>query len=120
MPSIQVKRVYAAPDRDDGARFLVDRFWPRGMRKAELKMDAWLKDVAPSGELCRWFGHDPARWEDFCSRYWRELSDRPSASEPLRDAMRRGKVTLLFSARDENHNNAVALRSYLERRQGKG
>ena len=111
-----MKRVYEAASEEDGARFLVERLWPRGIRKEALAMDAWLKDVAPSDDLRRWFGHDPAKWEEFRRRYAAELEAKPEAWAPILQAGERGPVTLLFSARDLSHNNAVALRLYLERR----
>lgn len=114
--SIQVQRVYGAPKDGRGRRFLVDRLWPRGVRKADLHVDGWLKDVAPSDSLRRWFGHDPERWAAFVRRYRAELDEHPEAWKPLRDAARRGRVVLLFGAKDEEHNNAVVLRRYLERR----
>lgn len=114
--AIRVKRVYDPPRADDGARFLVERLWPRGMKREALALDGWLKDVAPSDELRRWFGHVPERWEEFRRRYFQELDGRPEAWKPLVDAARRGNVTLLFSARDERHNNAVALMDYLNDR----
>ncbi len=110
---IRIKRVYDPPERDDGARFLVERLWPRGVKKAELRMEAWLKEAAPSGELRRWFGHEPAKWAQFRRRYFAELDHRPEAWEPIREAARHGNVTLLYSARDEKHNNALALKTYL-------
>jgi uncharacterized protein YeaO (DUF488 family) len=111
---IRVKRVYEAPEPGDGTRILVERLWPRGIRKDALELHAWLKDVAPSTELRRWFGHDPARWDEFRKRYNNELDARPEAWHEILNAARSGPVTLLFSARDTSHNNAVALRSYLE------
>jgi uncharacterized protein YeaO (DUF488 family) len=113
---IQVKRVYDPVDRKDGSRFLVERLWPRGMKKEALHMDGWSKDVSPSDALRRWFGHDPAKWDEFCRRYCVELDGRPEAWQPLLDAARRGTTTLLYSARDTKHNNAVALKVYLEER----
>ena len=113
---IRIKRVYDPPERGDGARLLVDRLWPRGIKKTDLCMDAWLKDVAPSVPLRRWFGHDPARWPQFRRRYFAELALRPEAWKPIREAARRGNVTLLYSARDEKHNNALALMDYLRKR----
>lgn len=110
---IRVKRVYDPPESDDGMRFLVERLWPRGLSKVALCIDGWLRDVAPSHELRRWFGHDPKRWEEFRRRYFAELDARPEAWRPLLEAAARGNVTLLFSARDTEHNNAVALRDYL-------
>lgn len=111
---LSVKRVYEAPGSDDGARYLVERLWPRGIKKENLIMDAWLKEVAPSNDLRRWFGHDPAKWDEFQRRYRAELDANPSAWKPLLEASKRGNVTLLYSARDTEHNNAFALKSYLE------
>jgi uncharacterized protein YeaO (DUF488 family) len=114
--NIRVKRVYEPPAADDGRRFLVDRLWPRGARKEALRLDGWLKDVAPGDKLRRWFGHDAARWPEFRDRYFAELDARPVAVRPLLDAAKRGPVTLVFGARDPAHNNAVALRDYLLQR----
>ncbi len=115
---IQVKRVYEPPAAKDGARFLVERLWPRGMKKEALAMAGWLKEVAPSDELRRWFGHDPAKWDDFRSRYYAELDGKTEAWQPLYDAIQHGKnVTLLYSAHDTEYNNAVALQMYLLERQ---
>ena len=111
---ITVKRVYDPPTPEDGTRFLVERLWPRGIKKASLPMDAWLKNLAPSAALRRWFGHDSAKWEAFRQRYFVELDDKPEALQPLVEAVRRGPVTLLYSARATAHNNAVALQQYLE------
>ena len=97
----------------DGPRFLVERLWPRGVRRAALRMTDWLPDVGPSDELRRWFGHDPRKWDEFRRRYFAELDSRPDSWRPLRDAAAVGDVTLLFSSRDVEHNNAVALREYL-------
>jgi uncharacterized protein YeaO (DUF488 family) len=110
---IHVKRTYDPPARGDGRRFLVERLWPRGMKKEALAMDAWMKDVAPSAALRTWFGHRPERWEQFRRRYWKELDAHPSAWKPLEEAAKRGPVTFLYSARDTEHNGAVALREYL-------
>jgi uncharacterized protein YeaO (DUF488 family) len=116
---IRVKRVYDEPERGDGKRFLVERLWPRGVKKEALPMEGWLKEVAPSTELRKWFGHDPERWSDFRSRYRRELRSHLRAEEPngvatLLKAARRGNVTLLYSARDTEHNGALVLRDFLE------
>ncbi|WP_017593664.1 DUF488 domain-containing protein [Nocardiopsis potens] len=105
------------PER--GAVFLVDRLWPRGVRKDALRLDGWLKDAAPSTELRRWFGHDPERWEAFAERYRRELAARPEALRPVLDALAEGPVVLLYAARDTEHNQAVVLRGVLERAQGR-
>jgi len=112
---IRVKRVYERSERGDGARFLVERLWPRGIKKESLAIEDWLKEVAPSDGLRRWFGHDPAKWEEFRRRYFAELDSRPEACAAIRAAARRRNVTLLYSARDTEHNNAVALQEYLER-----
>lgn len=113
---IRVKRVYEPREPDDGVRFLVDRLWPRGIRKETLQGDGWLKDVAPSDELRHWFGHDPARWKEFCRRYNDELEAHSESWRPLLETARTQAVTLLFSAHDLEHNNAVALRTFLEAR----
>lgn len=110
---IQLKRAYDAASDDDGARFLVERLWPRGVKKEALRLDGWLKDVAPSTELRKWFGHDPEKWAEFQRRYFAELKERPEALEPILKAARKGSVTLIFSSHDATHNNAVALKSYL-------
>ena len=110
---IQVKRIYEPRERSDGARILVDRLWPRGVRKEDAAVDLWLKDVAPSDELRRWFGHDPQRWSEFRQKYFEELDERPQPLAMLREYIRKGPVTLLFGARDEEHNNAVALKEFL-------
>lgn len=111
---IQVKRVYDHPEPTDGARFLVERLWPRGVKKTALPLTGWLKEVAPSDTLRRWFGHDPAKWEAFQRRYFTELDSRPEACHAILEAAHRGRVTLLYSARDTEHNNAVALKTYVE------
>ena len=116
---VKVKRVYEAIQRSDGPRFLVERLWPRGIKKEQLKLDAWLKDVAPSDSLRRWFGHDPLKWNEFQKKYRAELSDNPDAWKPILEAAKRGRVTLLYSSRDTEHNNALVLKSFLEERLGK-
>lgn len=108
-----VKRVYEPSVPSDGIRFLVERLWPRGMRKKSLRMNAWLKDIAPSNELRRWFSHDPAKWAEFRRRYFEELKGRRDALQPIVEAEIDGNVTLLYSAHDTEHNNAVALKDYL-------
>jgi uncharacterized protein YeaO (DUF488 family) len=113
---IHLKRVYEPESASDGHRFLVERLWPRGIKKTNLKMDAWLKDVAPSTELRRWFAHDPQKWEEFRRRYFAELRAKPEAIEPLVKAARQGRVILLYSAHDPDHNNAVALKEYVQSR----
>lgn len=110
---IRVKRIYDPPARGDGCRILVERLWPRGVKKEALAADAWLKQVAPSTELRKWFDHQVERWEEFRRRYRRELDSNPSAWEPILDASKRGPVTLLYSAHDTLHNGALVLRDYL-------
>ena len=118
---IQVKRAYEGTSKDDGARFLVERLWPRGIKKENLQVEDWLKDVAPSGELRRWFQHDPAKWDEFRRRYSSELEKHPDTWQPLLARARRGRVTLVYSAHDTEHNNAVALKEFLEKKiKGKG
>ena len=112
---IKIKRVYDPASPTDGLRFLVDRLWPRGLNKGSVRLDAWLKDLAPSDDLRKWFGHDPERWEEFQRRYFAELDEIPTAWKTIRAANGRGTVTLLFAARDLEHNNAAALKSYLEK-----
>jgi uncharacterized protein YeaO (DUF488 family) len=111
--TVQVKRVYEPPSGDDGVRVLVDRLWPRGLSKPRAAVDLWLKDLAPSVRLRRWFNHDPTRWMEFKQRYAEELDAKKAAVAALVGAARRGRVTLLFGARDHEHNNATALHSYL-------
>jgi uncharacterized protein YeaO (DUF488 family) len=113
---IRIKRVYDPLDSHDGRRYLVDRIWPRGMKKEDLVMDGWVKGVAPSDGLRQWFGHDPARWGDFQKRYITELEDNPSAWEPLLTAARQGTVTLLYGAHDREPNNALVLKGFLDGR----
>lgn len=113
---LKVKRVYENAEAGDGRRFLVERLWPRGMKKEALKMEAWIKGVAPSDDLRRWFGHDPLKWTEFQQRYRAELESNPDAWEPILEAARHGEVTLLYSAHDTEHNNAIVLKSFLEER----
>ncbi len=114
---IRVKRVYEAEETGEGRRFLVERLWPRGIKKETLHMDAWLKEVAPSQALRQGFSHDPAKWDEFQRRYWAELESQPETWRPILDAARQGEVTLLYSARDTEHNNAIALKEFLQKRQ---
>ena len=111
---LKTKRVYESAEVSDGVRFLVDRLWPRGIKKEKLEMKAWLKDVAPSPNLRKWFAHDPAKWEEFQKRYRAELESNPEAWKPILEAVKQGDVTLLYSARDTEHNSAVLLKSFLE------
>ncbi|KEF41746.1 MAG: uroporphyrin-III methyltransferase [Cyanobium sp. CACIAM 14] len=110
---IRTKRVYEAVHPEDGTRVLVDRIWPRGMTKDDVRADLWLKDVAPSSDLRQWFHHDRSKWEAFKGRYFLELDARPEAVGRLLDQARRGRLTLLFSARDTGCNHALALKEYL-------
>ena len=110
---IRLKRAYEPPAESDGARVLVDRLWPRGVSKADAKLDLWLKEIAPSTELRKWFGHDPARWSEFQRRYADELKQRPDEIAELQRLAERGPVTLIYSAHDERHNDAVVLRDFL-------
>jgi uncharacterized protein YeaO (DUF488 family) len=112
---IHLKRVYEPESPEDGLRFLVERLWPRGVKKEALHLDVWLKEVAPSTELRQWFAHDPAKWAEFQRRYFAELDAMPEAVQPIRNAMRVGPVTFLFSSHDADHNNALALKTYLSR-----
>ncbi|HZV83087.1 MAG TPA: DUF488 domain-containing protein [Geobacteraceae bacterium] len=112
---LRIKRVYDPCEAEDGLRFLVDRLWPRGVKKENLQLDGWLKELAPSDDLRHWFGHDTARWEEFCRRYRAELEENVAAWRPLLESARTKIVTLLFAAHDLEHNNAVALRSFLEK-----
>lgn len=111
---IQLKRAYGPASKEDGRRFLVERLWPRGVKKESLAVEAWLKDVAPSAQLRQWFSHDPEKWEEFQRRYRAELEKHPEVCDPILEAARRGTVTLVYSSHDQEHNNAVALREYLE------
>ena len=111
---IKLKRIYQQPDSGDGKRILVDRLWPRGISKDDAKLDGWLKEIAPSDALREWFGHDPTRWEEFRKRYREELKLQDELLEQLRAETRKGTVTLLFAAKDEEHNNAVVLEELLD------
>lgn len=111
---IKLKRAYDTPSPTDGERLLVERLWPRGVSKKKLNLDGWIREVAPTTELRRWFGHDPAKWPQFRTRYFRELDSRPESWRPIVSLARRRTVTLVYSSHDEQHNNAVALREYLQ------
>lgn len=114
----QLKRAYEPASPDDGCRVLVERLWPRGLSKQRAAVDVWLKDVAPSAELRKWYGHDPQRWQDFRQRYWQELRSHPEAIEELRAKQHEGKVTLVYATHDEEHSGALALRQFLTRHKG--
>ena len=110
---LEVKRIYERSEPSDGYRVLVDRVWPRGLSKQDADIDLWLRDIAPSTELRQWFGHEPRRWDAFRRRYFDELDEMPDTVAVIRDRLRKDDVTLLYSARDEERNQAVALREYL-------
>ena len=114
--SIGLKRAYDPPDRSDGYRVLVDRIWPRGVTKDDLEVDAWLKDLAPSTELRKWFGHDPAKWKEFQSRYRTELREKKEALKLLKQKSKEHTITLLYGAKDQEHNEALVLKRALDRR----
>lgn len=111
--NVRLKRAYEAASAEDGTRVLIDRLWPRGVRKDAAAIDLWLKDIAPSTELRQWFGHDPARWAEFQQRYSAEVRANAQAFEQLRELARNGPLTLVYSAHDEAHNDAVVLRGLL-------
>ena len=110
---VKTKRIYDLPAADDGTRILVDRLWPRGLTKEDARIDEWLKEIAPSNELRKWFGHDPAKWAEFHSKYLEELRRQGPLLDELKSKARRGTVTLLFAAKDAEHNNAVVLKEFL-------
>jgi uncharacterized protein YeaO (DUF488 family) len=118
--SIKLKRAYESPARGDGTRILIDRLWPRGVRKADAAIDEWIKELAPSTPLRKWFGHDPARWKEFRRRYAAEVQEHPEQLRRLRNLARKKPITLVYSAHDEIHNDAVALRDFLLGRKAKG
>ena len=109
---IQIKRVYEKPDAKDGFRILVDRLWPRGLTKEKAALDLWLKDIAPSTDLRKWFNHDPEKWKEFQKRYRKELKENKEAVDTLKEHLKKGTVTLLYAARDEAHNEAEVLKDY--------
>jgi uncharacterized protein YeaO (DUF488 family) len=113
MTSIRIKRAYEEPDREDGERILVDRLWPRGLTKEKARVDLWLKDVAPSTELRKWFAHDPGKWEEFRSRYLEELKTNKEPLSLLRQEAANGTVTLVYGAKDQQHNEALILQELL-------
>lgn len=110
---IALKRVYEAPAAADGTRILVDRLWPRGLTKEKARVDLWLKEIAPSADLRRWFGHDPGKWAEFQKRYRAELQANPDVVAELKTAIGAGPATLVYGAKDEEHNDAVVLAAYL-------
>jgi len=110
---IQLKRVYEQPSKSDGERILVERLWPRGLTKQQAAVDLWLKNIAPSPELRKWFSHDPAKWKQFEHRYWSELQAKQEILDLLRKEAKKGTVTLVYAAKDEEHNAALALKQFL-------
>jgi uncharacterized protein YeaO (DUF488 family) len=115
---LKIKRVYESSKRADGTRFLVERLWPRGIKKEELKMKAWLRDVSPSPALRKWYSHDVTKWDEFQKRYRKELMENAQAWQPILDAAKDGSVTLLYSAKDVEHNSALVLKEFLEEKLG--
>jgi len=113
---IKIKRIYEPPGASDGFRVLVDRLWPRGLTKEKAGVDLWLKEISPSDELRKWYGHDPAKWAEFKKRYWQEIEGRGPELDLLRRKAGEGTVTLLFSSREEKWNNAAALKELVERK----
>ncbi len=111
---IKIKRVYEKPEKSDGLRILVDRLWPRGLSKEKSKVDLWLKDIAPSDELRKWFGHDPEKWDEFRRRYFKELKDKKDLVDLVIEKAH-GEVTLLYGTKEEKYNNAHALKEYIEK-----
>lgn len=114
--AVRIKRAYERPEPGDGFRVLVDRLWPRGVAKDDTRIDLWLKEIAPSAELRKWFNHDPAHWTEFQHRYLRELEEHPEAIAQLGAATRHAALTLVYGAKDEEHNNAVVLKKFIESR----
>jgi uncharacterized protein YeaO (DUF488 family) len=112
--NIKIKRVYERPDEEDGTRILVDRLWPRGLTKAKASVDFWLKDIAPSTELRKWFGHDPSKWTEFKTRYRAELKKNGEQVARLKRQLKKGKVTLAYGAKDGEHNDAIVLQTFFE------
>jgi uncharacterized protein YeaO (DUF488 family) len=114
MPQLKIKRVYQTVESEDGLRVLVDRLWPRGMSKDQAHIDLWLKNLAPSPFLRKWFNHDPQKWTEFCHRYYQELNVKKDALQPIINSLKVKNVTLLYSAKEERFNNAAALRDYIQ------
>ena len=112
--NIKIKRVYEQPDKDDGLRILVDRLWPRGLTKEKARVDLWLREIAPSTELRKWFGHDPDKWKRFRGRYETEIGHQGELIKMLKRKAREGTITLLYATRDEKHNEALVLKQFLE------
>ena len=112
--AVKIKRIYKTPEKDDGKRILVDRLWPRGLTKEKARVDLWLKGIAPSTELRKWFNHIPEKWEEFKVRYFKELENNEEAVAKLKDEINIEKVTLLYGAKDEEHNEATVLKKFIE------
>jgi uncharacterized protein YeaO (DUF488 family) len=113
---IPLKRVYEEPSESDGTRILVDRLWPRGLTKEKAKVDVWLKDLAPTTELRKWFNHEPSKWTEFKKRYWDEISNNTDALSTFKKYLADGKVTIVYGAKDEKHNDAVVIKQYLDKK----
>lgn len=113
---IRIKRVYNPSAKDDGKRILIDRLWPRGLKKEDARIDEWIKEIAPSNELRKWFGHDPKKWGEFKKRFFTELHGKQGVVDGIISAARKGTVTLLFGSKEERFNNAVALKEYIDSR----
>jgi uncharacterized protein YeaO (DUF488 family) len=113
---IRMKRVYEPPEKSDGIRILVDRLWPRGLNKSEAQLDEWMKEIAPSGELRKFYGHDISKWEEFREKYLKELSSKEELVNKIIERASEGRVTLLFAVKDEEHSNAAVLKEYLEKK----
>jgi uncharacterized protein YeaO (DUF488 family) len=111
---IKLKRAYEKPAKEDGFRVLVERLWPRGLKKEDVALNLWLKEIAPSPELRQWFSHDPQKWQQFCRRYWAELENKQNEIRLLKERVKEGTVTLIYGSKDEEHNAAVALKKFLE------
>lgn len=112
--NVRIKRVYEAPSPEDGKRILIDRLWPRGLTKEGAKVDLWLKDIAPSTDLRKWFGHDPEKWPEFQKRYQKELETNTAVVAELCAELKHGPITLVYGAKDEEHNDAVVLKAYIQ------
>ena len=112
--TIKIKRTYDKPETEDGFRILVDRIWPRGLKKTDVQMDLWQKDIAPSSPLRKWFKHDESKWNEFKNRYYQELKNKKDSIGLLLDKTRKGTITLLYSSKEDKYNNAIALKEYLE------
>ncbi len=111
--SMKIRRVYDLPKKDDGYRILVDRVWPRGLTKEKAQIDSWLKDIAPSSDLRKWFSHDPEKWQEFKERYFKELKEKKNLIEFIEAKTRQGNVTLVYAAKDEQYNNAQCLKEFI-------